>query len=721
MRSPQRDAPRLLEQLVQLGLVESSAREAFLAERFDRLREYSSDERLGHALVQAGLLTAYQVQRVLSGETHGLVLGNYRVLEELGRGGMGVVYRAEHRLLLRRVAIKVVPLGDECPTIIRDRFQGEIHVLAELYHPHIVLALDAGELPGTSRQPPLVYLVMELVEGGNLEQLVLRRGACGVVQACQFIRQAAAGLQAAHDRHLIHRDVKPSNLLLTGNALPASGSTSAQVKLVDFGLARQFFSRRTDPRALLGSVEFMPPEQSYDPSTVGKEADIYGLGATLFWLLIGEGPYPEAPHIGAALRQLQQQPPRRLRQLRPSVPPALDDLVAQMLERCPGRRPTSALAIMTALRPFLLSSGLRPALGSRPDRTALEPPDEETPRALIVADDPCARQEHREALQSLGCACWEARDWLQAFEMIRLVRFDLVLLDADLPELDAAGAGRRLRSDDNPHLEVIIAGQDGPVHRERLLARARLQLLLKAAQDRAARLADQVLHLNQQLQDGVEARRLSLREAHDAILFALARVAESRDGETPRHLKRMQEYTRVLALEAAREQPWQGLVTEPFLTQLYRCVPLHDIGKIGLPDDILLKPASLNPSERTKVETHVLVGDQILESLGREHGAALDFLGMARAIVRHHHERFDGRGYPDRLARDAIPPAARLVAIADVYDALRRMRLYKPAVSHQAAIHIMQERSEGQFDPALLRALSRCHPEFERIYRDIEE
>src|SRR5262249_41605281 len=164
-----------------------------------------------------------------------------------------------------------------------------------------------------------------------------------------------------------------------------------------------------------------------------------------------------------------------------------------------------------------------------------------------------------------------------------------------------------------------------------------------------------------------------------------------------------------------------AVVTESFLTQLYRCVPLHGIGKIGLPDDILLKPASLNASERAQVETHVLIGDQLLASLGREHGAALDFLGLARVIVRHHRERFDGRGYPDHLAGDAIPPAARLVAIADVYDALRRMRLYKPALSHQAALHIMRARSEGQFDPALLRALSRCHTEFERIYRDIEE
>src|SRR6185312_11571376 len=108
--------------------------------------------------------------------------------------------------------------------------------------------------------------------------------------------------------------------------------------------------------------------------------------------------------------------------------------------------------------------------------------------------------------------------------------------------------------------------------------------------------------------------------------------------------------TRVLALEAAKSPPWQGLVDERFLEQMERCVPLHDIGKIGLPDDVLLKPSALSPAERCLVETHPLIGDRILEVLGREHGHSLEFLGTARAIVRHHHERYDGRGYPDRLA-----------------------------------------------------------------------
>src|SRR5262249_41089300 len=276
--------------------------------------------------------------------------------------------------------------------------------------------------------------------------------------------------------------------------------------LVDFGLVRQFCSRLTDPRALLGSLEFMAPEQSYDPSGVGKEADIYGLGATLFWLLTGQAPYPFQRHVGAAVRMLQRDPPRRLREFRPDAPAELDDLFAPMLAREPRDRPPMPLAVTTALLPY-------------------------------------------------------------------------------------------------------TKGQRVPDFSEN-------------------ELVAQVREVNRQLEKTVAARTADLRHAHDALLFAMAKMAESRDGETAGHLRRMQKYVRVLAEEARQETPWDGLVDPHFLEQLERCVPLHDIGKIGLPGDILSKPGSLSVAERQLVETHPLIGDRILESLSREHGDSLDFLSM---------------------------------------------------------------------------------------------
>jgi putative two-component system response regulator len=202
----------------------------------------------------------------------------------------------------------------------------------------------------------------------------------------------------------------------------------------------------------------------------------------------------------------------------------------------------------------------------------------------------------------------------------------------------------------------------------------------------------------------------------------MARMAESRDGETPGHQNRLREYTLALARAVAPLFPaWAGLVNEPFLEHLHLCVPLHDIGKIGLPDEVLSKPAALSPAERRLVEQHPVIGDRILASLAREHGAALEFLGAARGIVRSHHERWDGAGYPDGLKGEAIPATARLTAVADVYDALRRARRHKPAMSHADAVDVLLNRSPGQFDPALLRALEVCHGQFERVYHEVGE
>ncbi len=719
-----------LDELIGLSLVESGLIDHFLRERGERLAEYTTDERLGQALVHAGLLTPYQLERVLAGDGRGLVFGNYRVLEGLGNGGMGVVYLAEHRLMRRRVAVKVLPVDEDCPAAVRQRFYGEMRLLAELNHPNIVLAFDAGEIePLGPDMPAHIYLVMEVVEGGDLEKLVVRNGRCDVGRGCDFVRQAAGGLQVAHDRHLIHRDIKPSNLLLT----PAG-----QVKIVDFGLARQFCSRLTDPRALLGSVEFMAPEQSHDPSAVGKEADIYGLGATLFWLLTGEAPYPFNPSVSAALRVLQQDEPRRLRDRRPDVPEELDLLVARMLDRNPARRPLLPVAVAHALTPFVLppARAVRAAtLESRPERIGRPA----VRRALVVEAEEADRRTYRKVLEGIGCACVESADGPAALVEAEARPFELAVLGSDLPGKNGLELCRQLRQrSSSPHLKVILVSGRGdpdewtralaggvddfvvkPVDVRVLAAKVEHALRLKASQDRATQLAEQFLAANRQLQQSLDARGADVREAHNAILFTMAKMAESRDGETPGHLRRLQSYTRVLAEEAARLPPWTGLVDDRFLGQLERCVPLHDIGKIGLPDDILLKPASLSAAERALVETHPLIGDRILDALGREHGAALDFLGMARGIVRHHHERFDGRGYPDRLAGDAIPAAARLTAVADVYDALRRERLHKPAMSHAEAVHVLLSRSEGQFDATLLLALEACHEQIERIYREI--
>ena len=519
-------------------------------------------------------------------------------------------------------------------------------------------------------------------------------------------------------------------------------SKQNQVKLVDFGLARRFSSRLTDPRALLGTLEYMAPEQSLDPSMVGAQADIYGMGATLFWLLTGQHPFRSTRRMAEALRLIQDESPRRLRECRPEAPVELEALIDSMMAKDPSQRPATPLTLMNALLPFTLParSGFRAAPQSGANPAEARPGPASLPgRALVVDDEKSCRGVTLAVLRNMGLECEEAADGASTLSLARQVNFDLILLDLNLPDVNGYDICRQLRQrSGHPHLKIIVISGEGdqdqlsdslihgaddyipkPFALRQLEAKVRHSLQLKNAQDQADLLAQQLLLTNRQLESSLAHRNTDVQRAQDALLFAMAKMAESRDGETSGHLQRLQRYCRCLAEEAAQEPEWAKIVDSQFLEQLERCVPLHDIGKLGLPDEVLLKPGKFTPAERALVETHTLIGDRILEALSREHGESLGFLKMASSIVRHHHERFDGKGYPDQLAGNNIPPAARIVAVADVYDALRRLRVHKPPLPHAEAVRILLERSPGQFDPTLLRAFAACEAEFERIYRSI--
>jgi response regulator RpfG family c-di-GMP phosphodiesterase len=172
----------------------------------------------------------------------------------------------------------------------------------------------------------------------------------------------------------------------------------------------------------------------------------------------------------------------------------------------------------------------------------------------------------------------------------------------------------------------------------------------------------------------------------------------------------------VLAEQAQRLPAFAPSVDGEFVGMLERCVLLHDVGKVAVPDRILLKPGKLDPEERSVMESHAVLGAGMLEAVARQHGACLAFLQMAIDIVRHHHERWDGGGYPDGLAGDAIPLAARIVTVADVYDAMRSKLVYKPGLPHAAVCRLMGHAARGHFDPALLLAFQQCEAGFERIF-----
>jgi putative two-component system response regulator len=339
----------------------------------------------------------------------------------------------------------------------------------------------------------------------------------------------------------------------------------------------------------------------------------------------------------------------------------------------------------------------------------------------------------------LGCQCDEARDGAEAVDAALSEHYDVILLDLNLPDADGYEVCHKIREKvGRPHLKIIVISGRGdsnqlaealshgaddyiakPFAQSQFQAKVRHALGLKEMQERADALARQLLQTNRQLESSLVARSQDVRLAQDALLFAMTKMAETRDDEDSGHLRRLQFYVHCLARHAAGEAIWAEAVDPAFLEQLERCVPLHDIGKIGVPEKVLHKPGRLDAAERAIMQTHAVIGTGILESLAREHGDSLEFLSVARALVRYHHERYDGTGYPDGLAGLDIPPAARLVAVADVYDALRRKRFHKSELSHAESIQILCEQSPGHFDPVLLRAFSACHHEFDEIYHGI--
>jgi response regulator RpfG family c-di-GMP phosphodiesterase len=298
---------------------------------------------------------------------------------------------------------------------------------------------------------------------------------------------------------------------------------------------------------------------------------------------------------------------------------------------------------------------------------------------------------------------------------------------------------RRLReAPPSPHLKVImtsgqaspddmaemqLAGADDyltkPFSVIQLQGRVQAALRLKDAQDRSSILNRQLLALNAQLEHSLSSLDGTMVHTRNGLVLALAKLVEHRERQNGRHLPRMQRYCQCLAERASLEPSFAADITPHFVDALVCCAPLHDIGKVGLPDHLLLKGGQLSLDERILMQAHTLMGADFLMQVTEQIGASAAFLQTAVDVARHHHERFDGTGYPDRLAGSAIPLAARLTAICDVYDALRSRRPFRPALSHFAAMQMMTEASPGQFDPALLQVFRKCAGEFDAIFKEL--
>jgi serine/threonine-protein kinase len=327
-----------LSQLRQAQILE----EAQLAEA-DRLGQTATRPAdVAGVLIKRGWLTPYQANQIARGRGGELLLASYVILEPLATGGMGQVVKARHRYMGRTVALKFIRHDQRESADSVQRFQREVRLLAELRHAHIVHAYDAGNVDA------VWFLAMELLDGIDLDRLVRRHGPLPVGQACDFIRQAALGLAHAHERGLVHRDIKPSNLFLTAEG----------IKLLDLGLARpQAVGDEKQPgdltraNTVMGTPDYLAPEQALDPRRADARSDLYSLGCTLYALLTGRPPFPEGTLAQKLLYHQTAEPPA-VEALRAEVPAALAALVRRLLAKAPAQRPASAAALTAELGPL---------------------------------------------------------------------------------------------------------------------------------------------------------------------------------------------------------------------------------------------------------------------------------------------------------------------------------------------------------------------------------
>ncbi|HEV2140967.1 MAG TPA: HD domain-containing phosphohydrolase [Candidatus Dormibacteraeota bacterium] len=607
----------------------------------------------------------------------GFSLGPYRIVSLIGRGGMASVYKGHHRALDRDVAIKVLPEFFAEDETYQERFHQEARSVARLNHPNILTVFDFGQEMGVT------YLVLELVQGGTLAERLGR--PLELEEVIRILRPIASALDYAHSKGVLHRDIKPSNILIHRDGTPV---------LADFGLARMADSGRrlTASGLVLGTPEYMSPEQSTG-EMAGPASDRYSLAVVAYEMLTGRVPFEAETPMGVLLSHVNKEVPPT-RELVGELSSHVEDALRKALAKSPGDRYDNATQFVAALTPAAwvrkdISDSIVLARPQQRSNTRSRP----LPTVLVVDDSAPNRELIEACLADVQCQVRLASDGVSALASIESSPPDLVLLDVQMPGMDGFTVCRRIKADPalrlvpvvmitalsraEDRIQALEAGADDfmskPMERLELVARVRSALRLKSVYDRL--------------------------DSAEQVIFSLAAAVEAKDTYTERHTSRVAESARHLGLR-------MGLPEED-LDALYRGGIIHDIGKIGVPDAVLLKPGPLNSSEMMLMRAHPEIGENILRPLR----SGSDLL----PIVRHHHEAFDGRGYPDGLRGTAIPLLARIVAVCDAFDALTTDRPYRSRLGEHEAISILTGGAGRQWDPELVHLFTSEIPALHRL------
>ncbi|MBF0436879.1 MAG: response regulator [Magnetococcales bacterium] len=348
---------------------------------------------------------------------------------------------------------------------------------------------------------------------------------------------------------------------------------------------------------------------------------------------------------------------------------------------------------------------------------------------ILIVDDVPFNIKTLKAILSGSYELFIATNGCDALEIAASVPIDIILLDIVMPVMDGYETCRHLKANaSTADIPVIFLTTEDrvtdeakglmlgaadfitkPIHPIVVKARIRTQVTLIEARN-------VLLNQNKKLERMVEDRIFQLRTLQDAAMVAMGSLAETRDPETGNHIRRTQYYVKALATQLRNHPVFCEFLTSDVIELLYKSAPLHDIGKVGVPDRVLLKPGKLTSEEFEEIKKHPVLGYKaILDAEKMLDNSQTPFLRLAKEITLLHHERWDGTGYPKRLSKDEIPISARLMAIADVYDALTSKRVYKPAFSHEMAKKIINEDNGQMFDPDIVEAFLKIEEQFQEI------
>jgi serine/threonine-protein kinase len=352
----------------------------------DKLGQVQETRDIAKALVSWQLLTKFQAKMLLLGRNSGFFVGPYRILDQLGQGGMGRVYKAIHQTMNRLVALKVFSPKMVNTARAYQLFLREVRAAAQLSHPNIVMAFDANEHEGRH------YLAMEYVDGPNLERYVSKHGRLRVGLACEITFQAANGLQHAFEKGMVHRDVKPANLLLHQEP----GNETIQVKILDFGLARLQQTEKgaantivARENTVMGTPDFLSPEQSRDLHETDIRSDLYSLGCTFYYLLSGQVPYPGGKTADKLIRH-HSEAAKPIEELRPDVPKKIANIVRRLMAKNADERFQTPDQLMNALAAHAVPSVLDWPIAAPPS-----PSDRGSQEETTLAEDVQADTEVR--------------------------------------------------------------------------------------------------------------------------------------------------------------------------------------------------------------------------------------------------------------------------------------------------------------------------------------